>query len=382
MKLMKKVVTLLTLGIFFVTTTACANNSWAVKANTETLSTGVYVFYLMNAYQEAMQKLTLEGKETNDISSEQIEGQSAPNWIAEKAIKMCKRLLTVEKMFKDLNLSLSEEETTKAQETTDSAWETSGSMYEKNFGINKDAVHQASSLFNSKLEKIFNSIYGKDGSKAVTDEELNDFYKNNYVNIKFYSKIPYEENSESNEENTDDNKTEDEKSSETEDKTEGENNENSDVETKKVDTNESIQKEFDEYVAAINSGEKTVEQIRDIIKKNENITDDTDPLVEQIINPKSPGLTSEISNAIKNLEAGKATYIKFNDIYFLLIRSNSPVENPDLNDENKRKDLLNDMKYEEFEKQLDEDLNGLNFEINYVAVNQYNPIMFRNLVSA
>lgn len=375
MKLVRKIGTLLTICIFFVTATACADNSWAIKGEGETLSTGVYVFYLMQSYQEAIQKLTQEGKSTSDISNEKIEDQSAPNWIVEKALKRCKELIATEKMFKDMNLSLTEEETKKAQETTDSLWESSGSMYEKNFGINKDAVHQASSLFNSKTDKIFHAIYGKEGSNAVSDDEINDYYKANYVKILFYSKVPYE-SQKNNEENNDS-----EAENKTENSAESENKENSE-DNKKVDTDETIQKEFEEYTSAINSGSQTIGQIRDAIKKSENITDDTDPLVAQVINPNSSSLTEEIRDAVNKLESGKATYIKFNDVYFMLIKSSDPIENPDLNEEGKRDGILYDMKNKEFESKIEETVNGINFNINYNAINQFNPLMFNKLVTA
>ena len=377
MKFVKKLVTLLTICTFFVTATACANNGWAIKGEGESLSTSIYVFYLMQAYQEATQKLTQEGKSTSDISNEKIENQTAPNWIAEKALKRCKELIATEKMFKDMNLSLTEEESKKAQETTDSLWESSGNMYEKNFGINKDAVHQASSLLNAKIDKIFHAIYGKEGSSAVSDDEINDYYKNNYVKILFYSKVPYEateSEDENNNSEAEENKTENEAS-------EGENKENSET-NKKVDTDESIQKEFDEYTSSINSGSQTIDQLRDTIKKSENITDDTDPLVEQIINPKSSSLTTEISDAVNKLDAGKSTYIKFNDVYFMLIKSSNPVENPDLSEESKRDSILYDMKNKEFENKIEETVNSINFSINYNAVNQFNPVMFNKLVTA
>lgn len=377
MKFVKKLVTLLTICTFFVTATACANNGWAIKGEGESLSTSIYVFYLMQAYQEATQKLTQEGKSTSDISNEKIENQTAPNWIAEKALKRCKELIATEKMFKDMNLSLTEEESKKAQETTDSLWESSGSMYEKNFGINKDAVHQASSLLNTKIDKIFHAIYGKEGSSAVSDDEINDYYKNNYVKILFYSKVPYEateSEDENNNSEAEENKTENEAS-------EGENKENSET-NKKVDTDESIQKEFDEYTSSINSGSQTIDQLRDTIKKSENITDDTDPLVEQIINPNSSSLTTEISDAVNKLDAGKSTYIKFNDVYFMLIKSSNPVENPDLSEESKRDSILYDMKNKEFENKIEETVNSINFSINYNAVNQFNPVMFNKLVTA
>lgn len=320
----------------------------------------------MQAYQEGIQKLALENKNTTDISNEKIEDQSAPNWIVEKALKSCKYLIATEKIFKQMNLSLSEDEQKKAQETTDSMWESYGSMYEKNFGINKDSLHQASSLFNAKLEKIFNAKFGKDGTNAVSDDEIKDFYKNNYMKILFYTKTPYETT---------------ENSDETNSSQQTENNENSD-EAKSSISSETIQKDFEQYTSSINNGSQSIDQIRDTLKKAENITDDTDPFVEQIINPNSSSLSSEISDAVKSLDPGKATYIKFNDIFFLLIKTTDSVEDPDLSDETKRNNILYDMKNDELESQIQETINNTNFSINYNAVNQFNPLMFSKLISA
>ena len=105
-------------------------------------------------------------------------------------------------------------------------------------------------------------------------------------------------------------------------------------------------------------------------------------MFEQIINPNSSSLTEEIRDAVNKLDAGKATYIKFNDVYFMLIKSNSPVENPDLSEEGKRDGILYDMKNKEFENKIEESVNGINFNINYNAVNQFNPLMFSKLVTA
>lgn len=377
MKFVKKLVTLLSICVFFISNTACSDNSWAIKNDTETLSTSVYVFYLMQSYQEAIQKLTQDEKSTSDISNETIDGQSAPNWIVEKALKKCKELIAIEKKFKEMNLSLTEEENNKAQETTDSVWESSGSLYEKNYGINKDSLHQASTLFNSKLDKIFHAIYGKDGTNYVSDDEINEYYKSNYIKLIFYSKMPYQNNDESSEENSSDQ----EDKSKDDSNSESENNENTE-ENKKTDTDESIQKEFGEYVDAINSGNNTIEQIRDIIKKNNDIPDDNDPLIEQVINPNLSSLATEVSEAVKKLDAGKATYIKFNDVYLLLFKSASPVENPDLSKESERDNILYDMKNDEFESKIDEFISSINFNVNYNAINQYNPLMFNKLINA
>lgn len=383
MRLIKKALTLLCIGIFFMCTTACVDKSWAIKSETETLSTGIYVFYLMQSYQEATQKLVSEGKSASDMSNETIDGQSAANWIVENTLKMCKELIAIEKEFSDLGLSFSEEENSKNQETTDKFWESVGNLYEKNYGINKDAVHRASTIFAAKKEKIFHAIYGKEGTQPVSDDEIKDFYKSNYETIYFYSKTPFEDTSEENKTNNESAETNNSEN-ESSDKTteQNESTESSKEENKKVDTEESIQKEFGEYVEAINSSTQTIDQLRENIKKNDSLSEDTDPLVEQVTNPNSEAIVSEVSEAIKALSPGKASYIKFNDIYLLLIKSSAATKEPDLENETERNNILLDMKNKDFENKIKETINSINFKINYNALNQYNPLMFTHLISA
>lgn len=356
MKVAKKIFTLITLCIFLISCTACGDTSWALKADSETLSTGVYVYYLMEAYQDAVDALLEKGISTTEIKNETIEDKNAVTWIKDRAVNSCKTLLAVDKMFSNMALNLTEEENKKVEETTDSIWESSGEIYEKSFGINKDAVNQAYSLFNAKKDKVFNAIYGKEGTSAVSDDELNEYYKNNYISLKFYSKMPFEQDNE-------ENGTEE--------------NANTDGET--VDTDENIQKQFTGYVDAINSGSQNIQQINAAIKSTDHIEEGVEPLEDQMVNPKSNDLPKEIVDAVSGLEKGKSTYVKYNDIYLFLYRNpttESNVELPDLNNETDRDKLLSEYKGEEFNNKIEETKNGMNVKTNTNAINKFDIAMF------
>lgn len=357
MKTVKKALTALTLGTFFVFLTgcSCADRSWAVKSEGESITTGEYVYYLMDSYQAAHNKLAEQGISTTDISQETIEEKSAPSWIVDTTLETCKEKLAIEKMFKDMGLELTEEELKKADESTEQIWNSAGSMYEKNFGINKETFHQAYSLLNAKREKIFMALYGKDGSSAVSDEEITTYYKENYIALKFYSKMPTTEaeTSESGEENAEN------------------------KEEKKIETAEDIEKQLREYVDAINNGSKTIDQIRDLIKTNDKVEGEHDPLVEQVINVTSTTFPQEIVDAVKDLDTGKATHIKFNELYLFLYKSaaGETLTVPDLNNDTEREKILYEMKADEFDEKIHSVINGMNIQINYNAVNQYDPII-------
>lgn len=352
METLKKIPILFISCIFLLCTTACSDKTWALKSDNETISTSTYVYQLMQFYQEANDKLIEKGISTTDLKNEELDGQKANDWIKEHAINSCKDMLAVDKIFKDMNLTLTDEDKKKAQEKTDSIWESSGEVYEKNFGINKDSVHQSYSLYNIKKHKIFNAIYGKDGTDPVSDEKLLEYYKNNYISLKFYSKMPFED-------------------------TDSEGNEGQ-PENGKVDTDEFIQQQFSGYVASINSGTKSINQIQNEIKANDHIENNTDSLEDQIVNPNSTELPKEIVDAIGTIEPGKATYIKYNDIYLFLYRNpnSTNIELPDLTNESDREKILYDMKSDDFNKRIDKTKNSITITINNNVINKYDPNMF------
>ena len=225
------------------------------------------------------------------------------------------------------------------------------------------------------------------------------------MKLLFYSKMP-----------TPSSESGDANNSDSGNKPEGENNQNQPAET-----DETIQSELNGYVDAINNGSKTLDQVREELKKSTpaQAGAPSDPLVEQIINPNSPTLASEIAEKVKALEKGKAAMVTLNNIYFLIYNAGAPTEdldfskdeaaeqkpesqdanqeNSDQNAENdseqeqesdesgknsKRDNILSEMKRTEFEEKIKQKLDSLSFTINYNALNQFNPLMFNKLVNA
>lgn len=381
----------------------CFDRSWAIQCGDESLPTGVYVFFLMQAHQEAIQKLSQDGSTTDDLTNATIEGQSAPNWIVERSLTMCKEILVIEVIFVEMGLSLTEADEKQIQKLVDSIMSSSGTMF-ANSGISRADVQRVVSA-QVKRSKVFMAIYGKDGSNPVSDEALNRYYKETYMKLLFHSKMP-----------TPSGESGDANNSNSENSSEGENNQNQPVET-----DETIQSELNGYVDAINNGSKTLDQVREELKKSASAQDGapSDPLVEQIINPNSPTLASEIAEKVKTLEKGKAAMVTLNNIYFLIYNAGAPTEdldfskdedteqkpesqdanqeNSDQNTENdsdqeqesdesgknsKRDNILSEMKRTEFEKKIKQKLDSLGFTMNYNALNQFNPLMFNKLVNA
>ncbi len=354
MKRVKQILALFLCITLAISTSACSNNSWALKTEDDNVTSSEYVYYLLVAHNLAITQLSSKGIATDDISNEQIEDKNASDWIREKAIQLSKEKLAKEKLFKDLNLSLTDKETEEAQNITDSTWNEVGTALETKYGISKDAFHEAGTLIDIKTEKIFEATYGKDGTNPVSDEEIVNYYKENYIRLLVYSKAPYDGNESSNE-NSDDQMV-------------GNTN----------DTEEVIESQFKKYSDEINSGTNSIDQISQEIKQVDGLDESDTPLHELLFNPNDEQYAEEMRNAAKSLEVGKATYLKFDDIYIFLFRSSLDESALDLNDETERSSILKTMKSDEFQNKINQTIDSLNIEVNNSAINQYNPSMFDN----
>lgn len=344
MKALKKLSAFLLSGLLFLSATACTDKSWAVKTEAKTISSGIYHYFLFESYQQAVDKLSTDGNTMTDLSGQAIDGKDASVWVRDTAVDHCKSMLATEKMFEDKGLSLSDDETREAQENTDSVWENSGETLSDKYGIDKESFHQAYSIYPLEVDKLFDTIYGKDGENQISDEEITTFYNENYVNMLIYSKIAY------NGEGEDD----------------GVDHSN--------DTAEKIDEQFKSYAEMINTGAKTINEVSDMIKQTDSL--DTDPFVNQLINKNSADVPAAIKNVIMELEVGKAAYTKFNEVFFLFYKQDNAAVPIDLSDEEEREKILFDMNSANFEEMIEETKNNMQFSINEAVINGFDISIF------
>lgn len=336
MKSLKKFTALLLSGLLLITT-ACADKSWAVKTDSQTLSSGIYYYFSFEAFQQAVDKLSTDGNTVTDLKGKTIDDKDAEIWVRDTAVESCKTMLTTEQMFKDKGLSLTEDEMKEAQENTDSVWENSGDSFQYKYGIDKDSFHQAYSIYPLELEKLFDATYGKDSTEQISDDEILNFYNENYINILTYSKIAYNENSE-------------------DDGTDHSN-----------DTEEKISEQFNSYVDMINSGGKSIQEVSEIIKQTDSL--DTDPFVNQCINKNSVDLPTQVRDTITNLEVNKAAYIKFNDVHFLFVKQDNAAVPFDISNQENKDQILYDINSTKFEKLINDAMSNMQFTINEPVIN-------------
>lgn len=343
-KYIKKFFAIFLMGIFSIVVSACSNNdnSWALKTENNAVSNELYVYFLFEAYNNAIMELSEGAESIDDLENQQIEGKSASNWIKDTAINNTKKMLAVEKFFDEKGLKLSEEEIKQIDEESKSSFETSKETFEK-YGINLDALKRAYSLQNVKSQKLFNSIYQKDGSEVVSDNDIINFYKNNYVNISTIMK-----NTQSNAEADDENKI----------------NENAAL-------IEKTEQQFKDYVTAINNGQKSLTDVANDFKQSENLNED--PVHTESLNPKEIGFSEEIVNKILQLEVNKADYFSVANTFLLIYKNNINSSLPNLSNEEEKNKLLIEMKSLDFDNLLKSIANEMQIKVNENSIKKYQP---------
>ena len=159
------------------------NDSWAVKKeNNSNIPIGGYIYFQYSAYIDARAKV---GTDT-EVMKATIDDESAETWINNKITDSIKTFYFIEDKFNDLGLTFTDEEIESMKTSTDSTWGYYGNVFEA-MGISKASFHLVATEFSAKYGKVFRDIYGKDGEKAVSDDELEKHYENNYLSYEYFT---------------------------------------------------------------------------------------------------------------------------------------------------------------------------------------------------
>lgn len=380
MKIVKKAITLALAAGFLAASTGCADTSWSYKSDKTTLAIGTYIYYMSGAYGSAKNDVESATKEptTNDkgetqateavnVMTEKIKDKDDNNkeivvrdYITKTAEKNCKRLIFILEKFNQLGLKLTSEQQAQIDAMTSQSWAYSNKLFGK-LGVAKES-YKITNEFNVKREAIFNAMYNKGGEKAVSDDELKQYYTSTYVD---YSYIPINlyKTKQS------DNKTSDSANSST--TTSGDNNDAlSDGEIKKIkDT-------MNGYKDSLNQGKKDFSEIDKEFMKYQKLEESTAKTAQETLDDSTA--PKDIIEAVKKLGNNKAEVIevgenKSSKVMYLVYRGDINKKVDDLKNDSTRSTVLTKMKDDEFTKYIDEQANKLNIQKNDAALNKYTP---------
>lgn len=179
MNLRKKCAAVLTAGALALSMAACSSDtSWIMRKDPLEMPVGVYINNLIQSYYEAT---TLVEDAEQDVLSQQIEGQDAEDWIQQNAIDETKKAMAICSEFNARNIAFSQEQLLSCQEQAASYYEQAGDNLEKN-GISQDSIELIYQIAYMKTQ-LFQALYGEAGENPVSEEELRDYYNENYIKM-------------------------------------------------------------------------------------------------------------------------------------------------------------------------------------------------------
>ena len=286
MKLVKKATALLAVCALAIGMTACGTSSGSeiVAENENTkITMGAYAYCMYSAYYQASYYVP---DATQSILSQEINGQSAEDWMRDRALENMKSMFVVDAKAAELGVSFTDEERKAIDTNMDSSWNTSQDFIKQliSYGVTKEGVKQLSFEFNLKYTKIFQTLYGEGGEKAVSGEDKKAHLIENYTDFAYFTKS---------------------------------------VSSLSDEDKAAAKATLDGYAAAINDGSKTMEQAAEEYKTAENLS--SDPLKTDVTNldtnKEYTKSYSEMVAALKEMNPGEARVIETSSSYILVVRN-------------------------------------------------------------
>ncbi len=191
MKKLKKFAAALTSLSLAATMGACtptigAGTANAVEIDGYNVRAGVFIFYTLSAYYEAQQLIYEANGSTAAPTSEEvkesvIDNIDAEKWIQDKATEYCSNFVAVEKEFAKIGAEISQEDMDTVEENVEtySALE----LYVEN-GIGEQSVRDIL-MSEYKRQEIFEYYYGFEGEKGMSEEELQNYFDDNFARVKY-----------------------------------------------------------------------------------------------------------------------------------------------------------------------------------------------------
>ncbi len=187
MKLIKKAAAVIAAVSLTLSLSACGGDlSWASKIGKDTtVPIGFYIYNQAVSYRTNVQSGQIDT--TKELKSQKLKVSDSDVAASEhfdseavKAVKSCTGAIV---LAKEMGVELTADEISSAAQSAESAYETDKDVYEKN-GIAQSSVEEYYKDIKLK-DKLFDAIYGEGGTEAVSDKELKQFIKENYVTMNF-----------------------------------------------------------------------------------------------------------------------------------------------------------------------------------------------------
>ncbi len=340
MKLVKKAAALLAVCAIAVGMTACgtSNDSQIVAENENTkITMGAYAYCMYSAYYEASYYVP---DATKSILSQEINGQPAEDWMRARALESMKSMFVIDAKAKEVGFSLTDQERKLIDTNMDQAWATSKEQFSQ-YGITKEGAKQCFYDFNAKFAGVFQAIYGEGGEKAIPVEEKKNYLIEHYTDFAYFTKS---------------------------------------IASLSDEDKAAAKATLDGYVASINDGSKTVEQVAEEYKTAENLS--ADPLKTVVTdltnNTEYTQYYPEMVSALTEMQPGEARVVETSSSYMVVVKNDiNATADEKLKDESVDLQVLAALKEQEYIT----DMNALvesytDYTLHEDVINSFDPAVF------
>lgn len=282
MKNIKKLTAAVLAAAMMVVFAGCGGDqSWSYKTDTASLTAGTYIYNMLNAYYEAY-GMVESPDQVKSVLKEEVTDSDGNTKTVEQfsydgADDECYRMLAVEELMKELNLEIDKEELDAAASYASQFWANVKDQFEE-YGISQNSFNYCYSEYTVKFGQVFETVYGENGEKAVSDDEMIKYFKDKYTGYAYFGVSMATTNDE------------------------GESVAKSDEEFKKTED------DLNGYISAINDGSKTYKQAVAQYVEDYDLT--SDPTYSGAVDLNDTTLNKDVANALKTMEEGKASLVK------------------------------------------------------------------------
>lgn len=332
----------------------CSDTSWTLKTNKKTISAGEWIYYTYAAYNQAVSKVseTEENYDGKNIDQKTIEKKNGYTWIEDEAKESALAHLTVEKLIADNKVKIDDSEIKLYKSQYSYYYQMSEELYTK-LGVSEESFNDINGVYPYKSQKLFEYLYGTDGPKAVSEDEIKKYYNENYVDYYYvgYSLVTTDDDGNA-----------------------------VDVDDETIDK---VTLRFDTYAKQLNDG-KTTEEIEELYKTDFEV--ESVPSTSNTAVLEDANLNDEIKETIEGLDTGKATTKKIDGSYYLIYKGDAASKYDEVTDEENgtitKTSILYSMKNEDYKSYLEEEQKKLKYDTNDASLSKYTVARTVSIVTA
>lgn len=194
MKEMKKIIAAVASVAIASTMTGCtpsinigSNSTVAMTIDGYEVPAGLFIYYTMQGYSDAQSVISEQTgttPELKDVKNAYIDSVDSTTWIQNKATDYCLDYVTIVKEFDEIGEELSQEDIDYAESMAQYYYSMNGNIEEN--GVSIDTMN-AMAQMSYKEQAVFKHYYNFDSEYGCSEDELKDYFDENFARVKYVS---------------------------------------------------------------------------------------------------------------------------------------------------------------------------------------------------